>query len=155
MRRYGIPDKLVRVIEDIFARFECAVVDGNLKSDWFMIKLGVKQGCVMSRFLFLLCLDWVKRKATASKRRGIRWNFTTVLEDLDFADKISLLSSKFNNLHEKTGRLVEEAARVRTKNLMPESVRHYGQSVLVTGRRFWWMAKNWMTLRSLHPWELY
>ena len=40
----------------------------------------------MSGFLFLLCLDWVMRKATADKRRGIRWNFTTVLEDLDFAD---------------------------------------------------------------------
>ena len=35
------------------------------------------------------------RKATADKRRGIRWNFTTVLKDLDFADDIALLSSKF------------------------------------------------------------
>ena len=60
--------------------------------DWFliMIKSGIKQGCVMSGFLFLLCLDWVMRKATADKRRGIRWNFTTVLEDLDFADDITL-----------------------------------------------------------------
>ena len=79
---------------------------------------------MMSRFLFLLCLDWVTRKATASKRRGIRWNFTTVLEDLDFADEISLLSSKFNNLQKKTGRLAEEAVRVGTKKLMREIVRH-------------------------------
>ena len=63
------------------------------------------------------------RKATASKKRRIRWNLTTVLEDLDFADDISLLSSKFNDLHNKTGALVEEAARVGTKNVMPESVR--------------------------------
>ena len=49
------------------------------------------------------------RKATAEKRRGIRWNLTTELEDLDFADDIALLSSKFNDLHEKTGRLAEEA----------------------------------------------
>ena len=124
MRSYGIPDKLVRVIAVIYARFECAVEDGNLTSDWFMIKSGVKQGCMMSRFLFLLCLDWVTRKATASKRRGIRWNFTTVLEDLDFGDEISLLSSKFNNLHKKTGRLAEEAVRVGTKTLMREIVRH-------------------------------
>ena len=51
----------------------------------------------------------VMRKASADKRRGIRWNFTTELEDLDFADDIALLSSKFNDLHEKTGRLAEEA----------------------------------------------
>ena len=29
-------------------------------------------------------------EATADNRRRIRWNFTTVLEDLDFADDISL-----------------------------------------------------------------
>ena len=60
----------------------------------------------MSGFLFSLRFNWVMRKATAEKRRGRRWNFTTVLmEDLDFADGIALLSSKFNSLHEKTGRL--------------------------------------------------
>ena len=55
------------------------------------------------------------RKATANKRRVIKWNFTKVLEDLDFADDIALPSSKFNDLHEKTERLVEEPARVDFK----------------------------------------
>ena len=55
------------------------------------------------------------RKATADKRRGIRWNFTTVLEDHVFADDIALLSSTFNELQEKTGRLAEKAARVELK----------------------------------------
>ena len=49
------------------------------------------------------------------KRDTIRWNFTSVLEDLDFADDIALLSSKFNDLREKTGRLREKAARVGFK----------------------------------------
>ena len=51
------------------------------------------------------------RKATEDKKRRKRWNFTTVLEDLDFADDIALLSSTFNDLHKKTGRLAEAAAR--------------------------------------------
>ena len=55
------------------------------------------------------------RKATADKRRGIRWNFTTVREDHDFADDIVLLSSTFNDVLEKTGRLAEEPARVGPK----------------------------------------
>ena len=115
MRIYGIPDKMVRVIADIYGGFECTVVEGNVTSDWFMIKSGVEQGCIMSGFLFLLCLDWVMREVTADKRRGIRWNFSTVPEDLDFADDIALLSSKFSDLHEKTRRLAEEAARVGLK----------------------------------------
>ena len=55
------------------------------------------------------------RKATADNRRGIRWNFTLLLEDLDFTDDIALLSSPFNDLHKKTGILVEETARVGLK----------------------------------------
>ena len=73
-----------------------------------MIKSGVKQGCMISQFLFLLCLDWVVMKATADKRRGIRWNFTTVLQNLDLTDDITLLSSTRNYLHEKTGTLAED-----------------------------------------------
>ena len=69
----------------------------------------------MSGFLFSLALDWIMRKATAEKQRGIRWNFPTVLEDLDFADDIALLSSKFNDLCKKTGTLTEAAARVGLK----------------------------------------
>ena len=52
------------------------------------------------------------RKPTVDRRRGIRWNFTTLLEDHDFADDIALLSSTFNDLHENTGRLAEKAARL-------------------------------------------
>ena len=77
--------------------FKCAVIEENETSEWFQIKTGVKQGCVMSGFLFLLAIDWIMRKTTADKRRGIRWDFTTSLEDLDFADDIVLLSSKFQD----------------------------------------------------------
>jgi len=63
------------------------------------------------------------REATADKRRGIRWNFTPMLEDPDFTDDIALLSSKISDLQEKTGRLAEEAARVDL-NVMQESVRN-------------------------------
>ena len=38
-------------------------------------------------------------------------NRKIVSEDLHFADDIALLSSKFNNLREMTGRFTEEAAR--------------------------------------------
>ena len=99
LRSYGIPSKMVRVIAGIYEGFECAVIDGSETSDWFKIESGVKQGCVMSGFLFLLALDWIMKRTTADKRREIRWNFTTVLEDLEFADDIALLSSRLNDLH--------------------------------------------------------
>ncbi|KAL9959458.1 hypothetical protein ACROYT_G032784 [Oculina patagonica] len=139
MKSYGIPRKMVRVIAGIYQGFECAVVDGSEASEWFKIKSGVKKGCVMPGFLFLLALDWTMRKVTVDKRRGIRWNFTTVLEDLDFADDIALLSSKISDLQEKTGRLAEEAARVglklnvrKCKTLRTEFA-HSSEGVVVNG----------------------
>ena len=88
MESYGIPDKFFRVITGIFDGFECAVIDGGETSQWFKINTGVKQGCVMSGFIFLLIFDWIMRKVTSERRMGLRWNFTTVLEHLDFADDI-------------------------------------------------------------------
>ena len=52
--------------------FECAILDEGNITDWFEIKSGVKQGCVMSGFLFLLAVDWVMRKVTEENRTGIR-----------------------------------------------------------------------------------
>ncbi|PFX25550.1 putative uncharacterized transposon-derived protein F52C9.6 [Stylophora pistillata] len=43
---------------------------------------------------------------------GIRWKFTSKLDDLDFADDIVLLSSTKQQIQDKTTRLDEEARRV-------------------------------------------
>ena len=62
-------------------------------------------------------MDWITRTTIGDNRRG---NLKIVLEDVNFADDIALLSSKFNDLRDKTWRLTEEAARV---DLMRESAR--------------------------------
>lgn len=51
----------------------------------------VKQGCCMSGSWFLIIIDWVLQQPVKKKRMGIRWIFTTLLNDLDFADDIALL----------------------------------------------------------------
>lgn len=88
---------------------ECAVVTSSGPSDWFKIKSGVKQGCNMSGFLFLMVIDWVMRKSTAENNTGIRWNFTTKLDDLDYADDIALLSSTKEHLQRKLNNVSKHA----------------------------------------------
>ena len=63
----------------------------------------------MSGFLFLLAVDYVMKRTTEREPTGIRWNFTTKLEDLDFADDLALLSSKLQDIQQKTQRLNEIA----------------------------------------------
>ena len=70
MRSCEIPCKMVRVIADTYEDFECAVFDrSDTTSDWFKIKSGVQQGCVMSGFLFFLALDWTMRKDNSRQKK--------------------------------------------------------------------------------------
>jgi len=69
----------------------------------------------MSGFLFLLVVDWVMRNTLQDGNTGIRWKFTTKLEDLDFADDIALLSSAKQHMQIKSDKLAHEGERVGLK----------------------------------------
>ena len=49
--------KIIRIVQLLYQESECAVLDSGQTSEWFKIETGVKQGCVMSGFLFLLAID--------------------------------------------------------------------------------------------------
>ena len=49
------------------------------------------------------------RQSTAGKRTGIQWTFTKQLEDLDFADDISLLSHRQQDAQEKLCHVAADA----------------------------------------------
>jgi len=115
MRRYGIPEKIINLVKALYNDFQCSVVDNNETTESFSIKTGVKQGCNMSGFLFLLVVDFIMRRTVKNGENGIRWKFMTKLDDLDFADDISLLFSKLSHLQEKTNTLQTEATKVGLK----------------------------------------
>ena len=130
MRCYGIPDKLIRMVQLLYEDTQCAVVDEGEESEWFSAKTGVKQGCSMSGFLFLLVLDFVMRKTTKDKDTGLRRKLTTKLEDLDFADDITLLSPTQLMMQRKTRKLQQQAATagLRVSNKKSKVMRINGKS---------------------------
>ena len=111
MESYGIPCKIIHMVQMLYEDSECAVLDEGEESEWFKVKTGVKQGDVMSGFIFLIVVDWIMRNITAGNKTGIRWNFTSKLEDLDFADDIALMSSCYTHMQTKTRQLNQFAAR--------------------------------------------
>ena len=89
----------------LYSDFKAKVICRPQLSESFSIKTGVKQGCILSPFLFTLCIDWLMKETTKTERRGITWTLTNVLEDLDFADDICLLSQRHNDMQQKTNDL--------------------------------------------------
>ena len=65
----------------------------------------MKQGCVMSEFLFLWVIDWILRRTTEQGDTGIRWKMMRQLEDLDYADDIVLICSTWAQVQMKLERL--------------------------------------------------
>ena len=52
-----------------------------------------------------VAIDWLMHKTIGNKRRGTRWTVTSLLEDLDFADDVALVSSTRDQLQRKTSDL--------------------------------------------------
>ena len=112
MKAYGIPAKIIKVVQLLYQDSECAVLDGGQTSEWFKVENDVKQGCVMSGFLFLLAIDWIMCETTKQANIEIRWRFMDQLEDLDFADDIALISTTQHQMQKKTDKLAEASQRI-------------------------------------------
>ena len=105
----------MNIIKLLYRDFECKVICNIHLTSSFSITTGVKQGCILSPFLFTVAMDWLMKVMTTDSRRGIRWRLTTYLEDLDYADDISLLSSRQRDMQEKTDRLTETVQKLGLK----------------------------------------
>ena len=105
LRHYGVPTKLVNLIRNSYAGMTCRVVHSGQLTESFSVRTGVRQGCLLSPFLFLLAIDWVMKTSTALRRDGIQWTLLEQLDDLDFADDLALLSHSRQQMQAKTTQL--------------------------------------------------
>ena len=80
---------------------QCRVIHEGKLTESFDVKTGVKQGCLLSPFLFLLAIDYIMRESTEGKRNGIQGTMWQQLDDLYFADDIALISSTLQQMQEK------------------------------------------------------
>ena len=85
---HDIPDKYIKVIGAMYENNIAAVKVENEVSRWFRIKSGVKQGCVLFPFIWILFMDFVLgNTAKAMGEHGINCGSKYLL-DLDCADDL-------------------------------------------------------------------
>ena len=59
----GIPDYLTFVLRNLYVGQEAAVRTGHGTTDWFQIGKGVREGCMLSPYLFNLYAEYIMRNA--------------------------------------------------------------------------------------------
>ena len=110
---YGIPGTFINIFKSIYQNSSCCVKTDTGTTEFFNIETGVRQGCILSPFLFLLIVDFVMNKATAeAETLGVEWVGNKRLTDLDFADDIALLAENTEGLQQLTMKLEETASKI-------------------------------------------
>ena len=59
----GIPDHLTGFLGNLYVGQETTVRTGHGTTDWFQIGKGVRQGCILSPWLFNLYAEYIMRNA--------------------------------------------------------------------------------------------
>ena len=59
LKRMGIPDHLTCLLRNLYAGQEATLRTGHGTKDWFQIKKGVCQGCILSPSLFNLSEEYI------------------------------------------------------------------------------------------------
>ena len=66
----GIPDHLTCLLRNLYAGQEATVRTGHGTTDWFQIRKGVHQGCILSLCLFNFYAEYITRNAGVEEARA-------------------------------------------------------------------------------------
>ncbi|XP_073670704.1 uncharacterized protein [Paramisgurnus dabryanus] len=112
LAHYGIHIKIINMIKVFYTNFQAQVSHEGDLTEPFNMSTGVRQGCLLSPLLFITALDWVMRETTKEGRTGIQWTLRDMLDDLDFADDLALLSHSISQMKEKMQKLERISSQV-------------------------------------------
>ena len=63
LKEMVIPDHMTCLLRNLYAEQEATVRTGHGTTDWFQIRKGVRQGCILSPCLFNLYEEYIMRNA--------------------------------------------------------------------------------------------
>ena len=63
LQEMGIPDYLTCLLKNLYAGQEATLRTGHGTTDWFQIRKGVHQGCILSPCLFNLYAEYIMQNA--------------------------------------------------------------------------------------------
>ena len=95
----GIPDHLTCLLRNIYTGQEATVRTGHVTTDWFQTGKGVRQGCILSPFLFNLYAEFIMRNAGLEKTQaGIKIAWRNI-NNLRYGDDTTLMAESEEELN--------------------------------------------------------
>ena len=92
LKEMGIPDHLTCLLRNLYAGQEATVKTGLRTTDWFQIRKGVHQGCILSPCLFNLYAEYIMSNAGLDEAQaGIKISGRNI-NNLRYTDDTTLIA---------------------------------------------------------------
>ena len=115
LKEIGITDHLTCLLRNLYAGQEATVRTGHGTTDWFQIRKGVHQVCILSPCLFNLYADYIMRNAGLKEAQtGIKIAGRNI-NNLRYADDTTLMAESKEQLKSLLMKVKEESEKVGLK----------------------------------------
>ena len=115
LKEMGIPDHLTCLLRNLCAGQEATVRIGHGTTDWFQIRKGIYQPCILSPCLFNFYAEYIMRKAGLEEAQaGIKIAGRNI-NTLRYADDTTLMAESEEELKSLLMKVKEESEKVGLK----------------------------------------
>ena len=115
LQEMGIPDHLTCLLRNLCAGQGATVRTGHGTTNWFQIRKGVRQGCILSPCLFNLYAEYIMRNAGLDEAQaGIKIAGRNI-NNLRYADDTTLMAESEEELKILLMKMKEESEKVGLK----------------------------------------
>ena len=115
LKEMGIPDHLTCLLRNLYAGQEATVRTGHGTTDWFQIGKGVRQGYILSPFLFNLYAEYIMRNAGLEETQAGIKTARRNINNLRYADDTTLMAESEEELKSLLMKVKEESGNVGLK----------------------------------------
>ena len=109
----GIPGHLTCLLRNLYAGQEVTVRTGHGTTDWFQIRKGAHQGCILSPCLFNSYAEYIMQNAEDEAQAGIKIAGRNI-NNLRYADDTTLMAES-EELKRLLMKVKEESEKVGLK----------------------------------------
>ena len=115
LKEMGIPDHLTCLLRNLYAGQEATIRTGHGSTDWLQIRKGVRQGCILSPYLFNLYAEYIMRNAGLEEAQaGIKIAGRNI-NNLRYADDTILIAESKEELKSLLMKVKEESEKIGLK----------------------------------------
>ena len=159
LKEFGIPDHLTCLLRNLYACQEAIVRTGHWTTDWFQIRKGVRQGCILSPCLFNFYAEYIMRNAGLDEAQtGIKIAGRNI-SNLRYADDTTLVAEneELKSLLMKVKEESEKVGLILNIQIMasgPITSWHIDGETMETVRDFFFLGLQNQCRWWLQPWNL-